>query len=80
MRLMNRRRNEEDKDMKVIFVIAAALGLSATSAMAWSTDGECTYNQASAASDRQETTGSIDSSAKQDQAFLIKKDDASSKE
>lgn len=80
MRLMNRRRNEEDNDMKVIFVIAAALGLSATSAMAWSADGECNYNQASAASDRQETTGSIDSSAKQDQAFLIKKDDASSKE
>jgi predicted lipoprotein len=48
--------------MRAILVIAAVLGLSATSAMA------CPYNQTSASSDRQDTTGSITTTAKQGQA------------
>jgi hypothetical protein len=56
--------------MKTGFIFAALLGLSATSAMA-----DCTYHQASASTDRQEKTGSIQSSDKQqNQAFLTEKD------
>ena len=48
--------------MKAILVIVTVLGLSATSAMA------CPYNQASASSERQDTTGSINTTIQQDQA------------
>jgi hypothetical protein len=56
--------------MKTGIILAALLGLCATSAMA-----DCTYHQASASTDRQEETGSIQSSDKQqNHAFLTEKD------
>lgn len=64
---MLRRVNEEEIGMKLILVVAATLGLSAT-AMA------CPYNQVSASYDSQET------STAQQQASLAKQDRTSSKE
>jgi hypothetical protein len=65
VRQQNRCDNKEDTDMKLGFIFAALLGLSATSAIA-----DCTYHQASASTDRQEKTGSIQSEKQQNQASL----------